>query len=193
MFYVYAHARNSDNRLFYIGKGKGRRAWETRGRNQYWHRVANKHGWTPIVLIDGLSEPEALTQEIAMIKAIGREHLTNGTDGGQGMSGYVMPEQVKAKIATAHIGMRPNAETRRKLSEHAKIRKASEEQRAKLSTALRNNQHARDQRKRIFYHPQHGQFIGDAHEFNLMTNEHPTKLIKGRKLHIKGWVYIGLA
>jgi len=43
-FYVYVHIKESDNTVFYVGKGSGGRAWDFYGRNVYWKNVKNKHG-----------------------------------------------------------------------------------------------------------------------------------------------------
>lgn len=37
-FYVYLHRRATDGRVFCVGKGHGKRAWRTEGRNPKWQR-----------------------------------------------------------------------------------------------------------------------------------------------------------
>ena len=49
MFYTYAHTK-PDKTIFYIGKGKDNRAWDTYNRSTYWKRVVNKHGFNVEIL-----------------------------------------------------------------------------------------------------------------------------------------------
>ena len=56
MAYVYGHYRESDGKLFYIGKGIGNRAWDKIRRNRYWFRVVNKHGLIVKIIEDNLTE-----------------------------------------------------------------------------------------------------------------------------------------
>ena len=42
-FYTYFHTRNDTGKVFYVGKGKGRRAHEP-GRNPHWKNIVAKHG-----------------------------------------------------------------------------------------------------------------------------------------------------
>lgn len=63
LFYTYLHRRASDNLPFYIGKGKGDRAYRTNHRNPYWHRTVRKHGLTVEVLAHWLTEAEAFEHE----------------------------------------------------------------------------------------------------------------------------------
>ena len=45
MFYIYQHLKADTNAIFYVGKGKGNRCDQKKGRNSYWHKVVNKHGF----------------------------------------------------------------------------------------------------------------------------------------------------
>ena len=47
MFYTYAHYTPA-GRLFYIGKGQRKRAWDKKRRNNYWQNIVSKHG-DPVV------------------------------------------------------------------------------------------------------------------------------------------------
>lgn len=83
-FYVYGHYTADTNRLFYIGKGTGRRAWD-RGktdRNDYWHKTVNKHGIVVKLLIENLTEEDAFTKEKELIAEVGLDTLTNILEGG---------------------------------------------------------------------------------------------------------------
>ena len=79
MYYVYLHIKSTDGTPFYVGKGKGDRAYTTIRRNRWWNHVYEKHGMDIILLEDGLSEVDALDREKYWIKRIGRAHLNNGT------------------------------------------------------------------------------------------------------------------
>lgn len=208
MFYVYMHTRKTDNRPFYIGKGQRRRAWDSQNRNRYWKHVAAKHGFNVFILEHNLTEELALQREIAWISAIGMKNLTNLTLGGDGISGYrATPEarlkrsivqtgrvhtaEAKAKIAQAHKGMKYGEETRAKLSKFRTGTTVSAATREKISKGSKGNQYSRIKQKYSFYHPVQGQFVADRHEFFQTIGEHPVKLIKGVKLHIKRWVCLG--
>ncbi len=121
MFYTYAHY-TTEGRLFYIGKGHGRRAYFFHNRNKYWLNVVHKYG-NPVVkiLAKGLSEAEALIHEIKLIKFykdLGI-NLCNMTDGGEGTSGLKLSDEHKQKISAklkGRPGKKPSAETLLKLS-----------------------------------------------------------------------------
>ncbi len=98
-FYVYGHYRKSDGVIFYIGKGNGARHGTASGRNSFWHRVANKHGWTSKILTQLMPEACALSFEMALI-ASRREALVNITLGGEGVSGLKHTEKARRKMAT---------------------------------------------------------------------------------------------
>ena len=112
MFYTYAHY-TPEGRIFYIGKGHGKRAYSTKNRNEYWVNVVNKYG-KPIVKIiaNGLSETEAFIHEIKLIKFYKEsgEKLCNMTDGGEGSLGLTpwnkglpWPEEIKRKQGLANL------------------------------------------------------------------------------------------
>ena len=96
-FYVYVHRRFSDNKPFYVGKGKGNRAYTETGRNKYWKSTKDKYGLIVEIIFDNLSEIEAFQCEIdtiAEFKYFGYP-LTNLTNGGDGTSGYKVTDEAK--------------------------------------------------------------------------------------------------
>lgn len=97
IFYVYAHYRKSDGRLFYIGKGKGNRHRTKSGRSDYWNRIEAKHGRIARKVFSDMPEPCALSLERALI-ARHKDLLCNITDGGEGVSGLKHSERTKAKM-----------------------------------------------------------------------------------------------
>jgi hypothetical protein len=89
MFYVYEHIRNDTNAIFYVGKGKNNRAYAKRDRNEYWHNIVNKVGFTVRFVAKDLDEELAYFVEeerIDQLKRLGIK-LTNLTLGGEGASG----------------------------------------------------------------------------------------------------------
>lgn len=102
IYYVYAHRKDSGE-VFYIGKGKGRRAWDRYGRNAMWRNVVDKHGITVEIVKSNLDEKSAFDLEIKLIKEYGRRNLNQGTlvnltDGGEGPAGCITEKTVKAKL-----------------------------------------------------------------------------------------------
>ena len=88
-FYVYLHRKKTTGEVFYIGKGKGNRAWSKKGRNDHWNRVAKKHGFTVEVHTNDIQEWYAFELERELIAYYGRVQdgtgtLVNYTDGGEG-------------------------------------------------------------------------------------------------------------
>lgn len=160
MFCTYAHY-TPEGRLFYIGKGQGRRAYEFSNRGKHWKNVTAKYGKPEVqILANWDTEQEALDHEILLIdcfKELGHK-LCNKTAGGEGISGYRHTEAAKLKIAAAskgnkwNLGVPMREETKQKIrlantgkkmpqeavekSRNAKIgKKHSEETKAKLRQA----------------------------------------------------------
>ncbi len=150
-FYVYEHCRRDTGAVFYVGKGSGRRARCTQGRNRYWRNVARKAGWSMRIVFRTEDEELAFLAEQELI----RRHrllgspLVNQTEGGEGMAGYTFPAEVLERRAEAQRGQkRPTVaeklrgrskspEHRRKLSEAHRGKVISDEQRLRMSVALR--------------------------------------------------------
>lgn len=104
MAYVYLHRKETDNEVFYVGKGSHKnRAYRNDGRNQHWHRVVNKYGKTVEIFKDNLEENLAFYLEKFLILVYGKENLTNKTDGGEGASGCKWPKSsYEKRAATPH-------------------------------------------------------------------------------------------
>lgn len=91
-YYVYAHYRESDNKLFYIGKGCKYRCTVVYRRNEYWLRVARKHGVYLKIIQIGLTVKESSELEIKLIADVGLNNLTNIARGGEdGLVGELNP------------------------------------------------------------------------------------------------------
>lgn len=143
-FYTYVHTRNDTGEVFYVGKGKGTRAFD-KGRNYHWSNVVAKHGYTIHIVAYFADETEALAHEkelIAELRDAGLK-LTNMTDGGDGVSGMRHTKESRARIGAASAGnqyARGNvlsAETRAKIGAGSRGKVVSAETRAKLSAAAK--------------------------------------------------------
>lgn len=133
--YVYIHRRQSDGQIFYVGKGKDRRAWSANGRNRYWRFIVAKHGFSVQIVHEKLPEHCALSLERAVVTAIGKDRLANQTDGGGGICGWRHSPEVRARIAEAGKGRKNNENQRRALLEHNANRVVSDETKRRQSIA----------------------------------------------------------
>lgn len=97
-YYTYAHFTADTKKLFYIGKGTNKRAWQTSSRNRYWKHVVKKHGRTVEILARWNTEEEAFEHEKFLIGCL-EAQLVNLTNGGEGTSGRKQSDEEKEKRA----------------------------------------------------------------------------------------------
>jgi hypothetical protein len=102
MFYVYEHIRLDTNAVFYVGKGKGRRCFESRRRNQHWKRIVSKAGGFDVrIVVDKIDEELSFFVEQELISKLKLQGfvLANITNGGEGASGYKHTEEARKNFS----------------------------------------------------------------------------------------------
>lgn len=109
MFYVYLDWTLGESPyVFYVGKGSDERV-KFLVRNELHQNISAKHGMRREVLLSTRDESFAFEEEVRLIKEHDTYHFDNSkganfTRGGEGSSGYVMTEEVKARISQTHRG-----------------------------------------------------------------------------------------
>ena len=141
-YYTYAYLRE-DKSPYYIGKGKGNRAYRRRKTDI----KPPKDKSRILILKQNLTEEEAFRHEVYMIAVFGRKDLGTGilhnrTDGGEGLSGLVHSEETKRKVSDANKGRTQSEETRKKRSEALKGKPLSEETKRKMSEVRKGKSNA---------------------------------------------------
>lgn len=113
-YYIYAHIRNDNGEIFYIGKGMGKRAKALDGRNPLWQNVVKKAGGYKVEIIATCNtEKYAFLLEKILIKHYGRRDngtgiLVNMTDGGEGVSGAIVGGETRKKLSI--LASKPRSE-----------------------------------------------------------------------------------
>ena len=135
-YYVYIHQNPKTKDVFYVGIGKGNRAYNKwAGRNKFWDNYVNKHGFEVELIAEGLTRAQAGKIEIKLIAELGRRQideggtLVNRSIGGDGGSiGYTHTEKFKQKLSLDRKGKikGPHSkETKEKLSKSLTGRKVT--------------------------------------------------------------------
>ena len=198
-YYTYAYLRE-DKTPYYIGKGKGNRAYKK-------HRKGigvPKDKSRIIFLKQNLTEEEAFRHEIYMIAVFGRKDLGTGilhnlTDGGDGASGYVFSEETKRKQSEAHkgnttwLGKTHSEESKRKMSDTRKGKTHSEETKRKQSEAKKGKTFS-EESKRKMSEAQKGKSLSEetrrkmseTRKGKIPSKETRRKLSEARKGQAKG-------
>lgn len=116
MFYTYAHYTKDTNEIYYIGKGSGRRAWQSTSRNKYWQHKTKKHGKVVKILALWETENDALLHEKLLISFF-KEHgnITNLADEGTS-TGCKRTEEAKSKVREKLLGIPLSQERKQKIA-----------------------------------------------------------------------------
>lgn len=121
MAIVYRHRRLDNFSIFYIGIGKKKeRAYSKIGRNKIWQRITNKHNYKVEIIADGIGYDEAKELEVFLIKEYGRKDkkkgsLCNLTDGGDGCYNRIITVETRKKISNFNKGRKATEETKLKM------------------------------------------------------------------------------
>ena len=109
IYYVYAYLRKNDNTPYYIGKGKGKRAW-IKSKNE---RITVPKNKSKIIIYqNNLSQKDAFLLEILYIKLFGRKDLktgilenrSNGGDAPPNRKGKIVSDDVRKRISESLKG-----------------------------------------------------------------------------------------
>ena len=161
-YYIYFYLRSRDSAIgkagtpYYVGKGKGRRAYHT-GHSYDVPKDKNNI----VFVLNNLTEEQAFQNEIDFISWYGRVDSGNGilrnlTDGGEGMSGWVPSEETKRKISKASkgelnpmFGKTRSEETKRKIGEASKGKILSEETKRKIGESNKGKTRSEETKRKI--------------------------------------------
>ena len=146
-YYTYAYLRE-DKSPYYIGKGKGNRAYGRR----YKGIKPPKDKTRILILKKNLTEEESFRHEVYMIAVFGRKDLGTGilhnrTDGGEGPSGAIRSDETRKKLSELKVGENNpqygksrSEEHKEKISQSNKGKTRSEETRMKLTGLVRSDE-----------------------------------------------------
>jgi hypothetical protein len=112
-YYTYAYLRE-DRTPFYIGRGKGRRAFDKS------HNVKVPPKDRILFLKTGLTFAESVQHEVYMIAVLGRKDLGTGilrnvTDGGEGTLGYRHSRDTRAEMSRTRVGRLHSSEAKARI------------------------------------------------------------------------------
>lgn len=214
-FYVYEHIRPDTGAVFYVGKGRGDRAYKLyRHYSKYYTNIIAKLtrlGFQVEVRFveRHLTEEAAFTLEKKLIAQYGRHDLglgplANCTDGGEGVSGWPRTDEwrkqvgLRAKGNKYALGLRHTEEHKQQMSKLHRERQAnggytlgrelSSEHRAKLRSAIANRE---DKERERLSEIRRKSMLGNKHTLgHKLSEEHKAKIsaaLKGNpKLKIFG-------
>lgn len=139
---VYTHAR-PDGRIFYVGKGTRQRAHRNYRKNKAHIAIVSHYGWRYIIVnwIPCESEEAAFAEEIRLIKYYKDQgiKLTNRTDGGEGIRGEEITQELREAASKRFKGKKQSPELIAKRAAALKGRKIRQECIEKFKVTWRKN------------------------------------------------------
>jgi hypothetical protein len=202
MYYTYAYLRE-DGTPYYIGKGKGYRAYQGNRKSTNPPKDKSKI----ILLKQNITEAEAFRHEIYMISIFGRRDnnsgiLRNLTNGGEGTSGAnnsgerngfykkSHTEETKSKISKTKIGTKFPEELKPLVSKRSKEMWKSgvfstPEHRQKLSQSLCKKQYQLIDKEGKIYYTDNILTFSKKHNLDYSSMY---KVVKQKLKSYKGWI-----
>lgn len=123
-FYVYFHINLLKNKVFYVGKGKGNRAYCKKSRNNKWSNTIKKYPYSVFIVNSNLIENEAFKLEMFYISHFGLKNLCNispGGNGGDTISNNPNRKEIIKKMSEKAKGCNnPNFESKFKTEDYLK-------------------------------------------------------------------------
>jgi hypothetical protein len=171
-YYTYAYLRE-DRTPYYIGRGKGNRAFSKN------HTVPPPPRKRILFLKTGLTFAESVDHERYMIAVLGRKDLGTGilrnlTDGGEGVQGFIQTLEARQKISKTKKNVPLSDRHRSQLSRSHEGVPLSSQHRARIAESLQGENHPRwklteDQRREIAfrYIPRSSEGNGNSAELAL--------------------------
>ena len=187
-FYTYAYLRE-DRTPYYIGKGKGNRAYRRRDKGIKPPKDKSKI----LILKQNLTEEESFRHEVYMIAVFGRKDLGTGilhnrTNGGDGVSGAVVSDETRRKMSEALKGKTRSKEIRRKISEAHKGKTHSEETKRKMSDTRKGKTFSEETKRKLSeakkgktFSEESKRKMSEAHKGKTFSEEHKRKMSETRK------------
>jgi hypothetical protein len=138
IYYIYQHRRIDTGEIFYVGKGKAKRCFETTNRNTHWQNIINKTDYSVELLYENLSEDVANLIEIGLITKYKHDgiKLCNMTIGGEGKSGHKHSIESKKVMSEKKIGRKLTEEHKQKIGQAHKGKTISDKQKKQISETL---------------------------------------------------------
>jgi hypothetical protein len=196
-YYVYAHRKATDNEVFYIGAGQGKR-WSFKDvRSKEWNEIVNECGYTTQIIKSGLTKDEAFQLEKDIVTKIGRKNLglgplVNKTDGGLGVNKLIWSKESKEKARIAKLGNVWSDEIKKKMSETKLGKVFTQEHKDKISKGNKNKivtQETKDKISKAHKGKTISQEtkdkIGKAHKGRILSDEHSNKISVGKRKNSK--------